>query len=84
MGSSFLFEGFIIMAAPKPYDQKKRFAYKNGQLVQNANTKKTGIVVDVQYPEGPGQWCWVSIMWDDGRIGPLQPTSKYRLLEDNK
>ena len=44
------------MAGPKPYNQRKRFAYKNGQLVQNTNTGKTGVVVDVQYPEGPGQW----------------------------
>ena len=71
------------MAGPKPYDQKKMFAHKKGQLIQSANTKKNGIVVDVQYPEGSSQLCWVSIMWDDGRIGPLQPTSKYRLLEDN-
>ena len=71
------------MAAPKPYDQRKRFAYKNGQLVQNYNTEKTGIVVDVQYPEGAGIWCWVAVMWDSGKIGPHQPTRKYRLLDKN-
>lgn len=83
MGSSFSFEGFIMMANPKPYDQKKMFAYKNGQLIQNYNTGKTGVVVDVQYPEGPGQWCWVSVAWSDGRVSPVQPTRKYRLLEGN-
>ena len=41
------------MAAPKPYDQKKRFAHKKGHIVQNHNTEKLGIVVDVQYPEVP-------------------------------
>lgn len=69
------------MAAPKPYDQTKRFAYKNGQIVQNTNTDKAGIVVDVQYPEGHGgKWCWVQVMWEDGRVGSHQPTRKYRLV----
>ena len=70
------------MAAPKPYDQKKRFAHKRGHIVQNHNTEKVGIVVDVQYPHGrPGsEWCWVSILWEDGRVGPIQPTRKYKLI----
>ena len=74
------------MVAPKPYDQKKRFAYKNGQIVQNTNTEKTGLVVDVQYPHGNndgGEWCWVSIMWSDGRVSPIQPTRKYRLVAED-
>lgn len=71
------------MAAPKPYDQKKRFAHKKGQLIQNHNTEKVGVVVDVQYPNGhpDSEWCWVSIMWEDGRVSPIQPTRKYRLIE---
>ena len=74
------------MAAPKPYDQKKMFAYKNGQLIQNYNTEKVGVVVDVQYPYGKpdSEWCWVSIMWEDGRVGPIQPTRKYRLIKERK
>ena len=69
------------MAAPKPYDQKKRFAHKKGQLIQNYNTEKVGVVVDVQYPEGTGNWCWVAVMWEDGRVSPIQPTRKHRLIE---
>lgn len=59
-----------------------RHAHKKGQLVEFGERK--GVVIDVQYPQGTGDWCWVAVMWDNGKVCPHQPTRTFRLIEERK
>ena len=61
---------------------KEWFAHKKGQLVMYRNTGEIGIVHDVHYPEGPGSWAWIEVLWSSGKCAPPMPTRKYRLVKE--